>query len=253
MKFTIMSAVVLAWLVALNAAMAAEVNVTQQGAHQRDIALRMAIFTELTKSGSAQVTSYAHTRYCIASDVEDVRMICDLVTLLPHRIGWFDVLHVVSSQLDDNPGVGSMIDEALFGHDSAYEVKLWDSPKLSENLKLLSRLPEGDEAGMVVYTKWTPEQLFREAKKANVRVRSMQWRDFSELSRTTGRVGGIVVDKEGKPIEGATVAIAAQDGKHICDIGTKFRGRFRPSGHTARSLPTPSVARTHTDTRLRHT
>ena len=168
------------------------------------------IVNAVEKSEAAMLCCESRQRHCFNDEIEWLRMIGEAANVLPHRLGWTDAIYLASVLLDEQPYLKDTICDGLFGRVAVYELTLWDVPRDTtlKNLQLLSRLPKYDNLGVRILTDHPDKQLFEATKSLAVRC-DLEECDLSGLATTGGRVAGTVLDLQGKPVEGATIAVRA--------------------------------------------
>ena len=187
------------------------------------------IIAKLDKSGSATVSIgwWPAQRLFTSDAVEPVRQVCSLAELAsywPHRLGAIDLLAFAAPTLDDNPCLTDF-DETLFGRDEDCSVELWDSPSLLANLELVSRLPESALRIVTVYTTRSDEPFLKAVRRIKV-PHGVRLRTPADREKKSGSIFGVVVDSNGKPVNGATVIIRAPNGEIVIGSWTCCRGQF---------------------------
>ena len=162
------------------------------------------------KSEAAMFCCSSVQRHCFDDEIEWLRMIGEAANVLPHRLGWTDLMYLASVVLDEQPNLKYTISDALFGHVAVYEMTLWDVPRDTtlKNLQLLSRLPRYENFCVRILTDHRDKQLFEATKTLSIRC-DLEDCDLSGLATTGGRVAGTVLDSKGKPVAGATIAVRA--------------------------------------------
>jgi hypothetical protein len=159
---------------------------------------REAVFRAITATGTARVSSQAHSRLetligdkaydnvqagieCLLSSAE----LAYLYSYLPHRSGPFDLLGV-SWPLLEKWNSTHAVERAFFGQVSHYTVELWDSPVLPMNEELLGRLRDTSNIDVVIHAKHDP--LLRPNAEKLCRFQSIVWdKDLKAWGEVDGK------------------------------------------------------------------